>query len=283
MNSIDSINLLIKLALTEDIGKGDITTNLTIPPNKQAEAHIIAKQNGIIAGLPLISLIYKDLHKNIKVVLKVKDGAKVKKGQIIAVVKGSAHQILTGERTVINFLQRLSGIATLTNKYVQLVKKYKVKILDTRKTIPGWRQLDKYAVKTGGGTNHRMGLYDSILIKNNHLSIIGGIHKLNLCKLVVSLPNYPRLPVEIEVRSTKEFHEALRIKPNTILLDNMTPNEIKKIVQLRNKLTPKIKLEVSGGVNLGNIRKYAQTKVDYISIGALTHSAPALDIAMHII
>jgi len=272
---MNSINLLISLALKEDIGKGDITTNTLIPPNQKAQAHIIVKQSGIIAGLPLVNTIYKHLNKNINITPKVKDGAKVKKGQVVAVIKGSARAILTGERTVLNFLGRFSGIATLTNQYVQQVREYKVKILDTRKTIPGWRELDKYAVRTGGGTNHRMGLYDAILIKNNHLAILGGINRLNPCNL--------RLPLEIEVRNLNEFRTALGLKPNIIMLDNIKPPEIKKAVQLRNKLNPEIKLEVSGGINLKNIQQFASTGVDYISIGALTHSAPALDIAMKVV
>lgn len=275
MISSNSINLLISLALTEDIGKGDITTNTLIPPNQKTQTHIIAKQQGVIAGLPLISTIYRYLNKNIKVTLKVKDGAKVKDGQVVAIVKGSAHQILTGERTVLNFLGRLSGIATLTNQYVQKVKKYGVTILDTRKTIPGWRELDKYAVRMGGGTNHRMGLYDAILIKNNHLAILGGINNINLRRL--------NIPLEIEARSLNEFRTILDLRPDIIMLDNMKPTEIKKGVQLRNKLNPKVKLEVSGGINLKNIQQFASTGVDYISIGALTHSAPVLDIAMRVI
>lgn len=271
----NSINSLIILALTEDIGKGDITTNTLIPPNRKIRANIIAKQKGVIAGLPLISKIYKYLNKNIKVTLKVKDGAKVKEGQVVAIIKGPAHQILTGERTVLNFLGRLSGIATLTNQYVQKVREYGVTILDTRKTIPGWRELDKYAVKMGGGTNHRMGLYDAILIKNNHLAILGGISNMNLRR--------SNIPFEIEARNLNEFTAALKMKPDIIMLDNMKLPEIKKAVQLRNKLSPKVKLEVSGGINLKNIRQFASTGVDYISVGALTHSAPALDIALHVI
>jgi len=281
-NSTNSLTLLIGLALTEDIGKGDITVNTLIPPNQKAQANIITKQKGIIAGLPLISMVYKYLNKSIKVTLKVKDGARVKEGQVIATVTGLARPILTGERTMVNFLGRLSGVATLTNQYVQRVKKYGVTILDTRKTIPGWRELDKYAVRMGGGTNHRMGLYDVILTKSNHLAIIGGIDNFNL-------RNPPdgesglRIPIEIEVRNIKEFHTALSKKPNIIMLDNMKPPEIKKAVQLRNKLNPKVKLEVSGGINLKNIQRFASTRVDYISSGALTHSAPALDIAMHVV
>jgi nicotinate-nucleotide pyrophosphorylase (carboxylating) len=279
MNYLDR---LIKLALAEDIGKGDVTTKTFLSVRHKAEAYITAKQPGIIAGLFLINLIYKRLGKNIKVTLKAKDGAKVKQSQIVAVVKGPADPVLAGERTVLNFLQRLSGIATLTNQYVQRVKKYGVTILDTRKTVPGWRELDKYAVKTGGGTNHRMGLYDSILVKNNHLNLLGGM--LNLAMWYPFNPMTPsELPVEIEVRNLNDFRIAAALRPDIIMLDNMTPRAIKKIVHLRNKSHPNIELEVSGGINLGNIRKYAATGIDYISIGALTHSAPALDIAMHIV
>jgi nicotinate-nucleotide pyrophosphorylase (carboxylating) len=273
---MNSLNTLIAFALKEDIGKGDITTKLLVSPSKKGKAFVIAKQSGIIAGLYLINKIYKRLDKNIKVNLKAKDGAKVKAGQIVAVIQGRLRHILTGERTVLNFLQRLSGVATLTNEFVSKVKRYNVKILDTRKTIPGWRALDKYAVKTGGGTNHRKGLYDAMLIKNNHIDIAGGINKIRLLKKKT-------VPVEIEARNLKEFNSALKLNPDIIMLDNMKTVSIRQAMILRNKLNRKIKLEISGGVNLDNVESFARAGVDFISVGALTHSAPAVDISMKIL
>jgi len=296
---MNSINSLITLALKEDIGAGDITTNTLIPAKQTSAAIIIAKEPGIIAGLPLISAVYKRLNRNIAVTLKVKDGARVKSGQVVAVVKGPTRAILSGERTVLNFLQRLSGIATLTNQFVNKVKcsgvnpaparRGGVKILDTRKTVPGWRVLDKYAVKTGGGFNHRLGLYDAFLIKNNHLAVLGGINKLNLCNLWLK-----RLPIEIEVANLNQFILALTLLSSTpfskavVMLDNMTPKQIKEAVTIRNKtdltsLTDQtVMLEASGDITLKNISRFAATGVDYISIGALTHSPKALDIALRI-
>ncbi|MBI4835135.1 MAG: carboxylating nicotinate-nucleotide diphosphorylase [Planctomycetes bacterium] len=275
MNSKNTINL-IKLALNEDIGKGDITSKSVIPAGKKVKAFIIAREDCIICGLPLINKIYKKISGNIKISLKTQDGKLAKKGKVLAALKGPARPILTGERTVLNFLQRLSGIATLTDKFVNKANKYKVKILDTRKTVPGWRMLDKYAVKTGGGINHRKGLYDAILIKNNHIDIAGGINKIRL-------PKMKSVPVEIEARNLGEFSLAIKLKPDIIMLDNMKTGNIKQAVKLRNKFNRNVKLEISGGVNLDNVESFARTGVDFISVGALTHSAPAVDISMKIL
>jgi len=275
------------MALKEDLGSGgDITTNTLIPAKHKSTAIIITKEPGIIAGLPLISAIYKQLSRSTKVTLKVKDGARVKPGQVVAIIKGPTRTILTGERTALNFLQRLSGIATLTSQFVAKVKPYGARILDTRKTVPGWRILDKYAVKTGGGFNHRLGLYDAFLIKNNHLSVLGGINKINLrnlCNLWLK-----RLPIEIEVRNLNQFIMALTLFSTSgfpgaiIMLDNMTPKEIKEAALIRNRVAREIQLEASGGITLKNISRFAATGVDFISIGALTHSPKALDIALRI-
>lgn len=284
MNSLD---YLIKLALKEDIGRGDITTNILIAPHLHARAVIIVRQDGVIAGLSLIRQIYRVLDKRIKVRLKTKEGSKVKKGREIAIIHGPARAILTGERTVLNFLQRLSGIATLTHQFVQKVKRYRVKILDTRKTIPGWRELDKCAVCAGGGYNHRMGLYDAVLVKENHLAVLrkrGASHLKVIAEAmeVVNKRWKKRKTVEIEVRSLKEFQKALQGHPDIIMLDNMKPDKIRPAVKLRNELDPEAKLEVSGGINLNNVEVFAKTGVDFISVGALTHSPPALDISMNI-
>jgi nicotinate-nucleotide pyrophosphorylase (carboxylating) len=307
-NSTNSINSLIESALKEDIGNGDITTHALIPKNQKSTAIITAKEDGIVAGLPLIKLIYQKLSRNIKVTLKVKEGSSVKKDSFLAVIEGNTKAILSGERTVLNFLQRLSGIATLTNQFVKQVAGYKVKILDTRKTVPGWRILDKYAVKTGGGVNHRFGLDDAFLIKGNHLktlSIWEALQKTqNLSKRIKRIPQIQQInpfnpsyrlnpltksiPVEIEVRNLDEFTMVLifltdkAITKSIIMLDNMTPKEIKEAVTIRNETNKKIMLEASGGITLDNIRQLAATGVDYISIGMLTHSPKALDISLRI-
>jgi len=294
------------MALKEDLGsKGDITTNTLIPAEHKSTAIIITKEPGIIAGLPLINAIYKRLNRNIAVILKVKDGARVKPGQVVAIIKGQTRAILTGERTALNFLQRLAGIATLTSQFVAKAKPHGVKILDTRKTVPGWRPLDKYAVKTGGGFNHRFGLYDAFLIKNNHLktlSIVEALQKIqNFCKQIKRIPQIQQInpqnrlnpltkfvPIEIEVRNLNQFILALTLLSTSkfpravIMLDNMTPAQIKEAVTIRNKTARQVLLEASGGICLENIGKYAANRVDYISIGALTHSPKALDIALRI-
>jgi nicotinate-nucleotide pyrophosphorylase (carboxylating) len=303
MNSTNSINCLIEFALKEDIGSGDITTNALIPANQKSAAIITAKESGIVAGLALIKLIYQKLSPNIKVAFKVKEGARVKEGSVVAVVKGPIRAILSGERTVLNFLQRLSGIATLTNQFVKKVSGYKVKILDTRKTVPGWRLLDKYAVKIGNGFNHRFGLDDAILIKNNHLSALNPkkteqfSSTIKALEIISQSRRAKHKSIEIEVGNLDEFSIALIFltdrfallttskapRKAIIMLDNMIPREIKKAVEIRNKTNRNIMLEASGGITLNNIKQFASTGVDYISIGVLTHSPKALDISLKII
>ncbi|HLD36179.1 MAG TPA: carboxylating nicotinate-nucleotide diphosphorylase [Planctomycetota bacterium] len=291
---MNSINNLITLALKEDAGTGDITTTTLIPANQTSTAMIIVKEPGIIAGLGLIKPIYHKLSSQVKVTLRKKDGTRVKPGQIVAIIKGPTRAILTGERTVLNFLQRLSGIATLTSQFAAKAKPYGVKILDTRKTVPGWRLLDKYAVKTGGGFNHRMGLYDAFLIKNNHISVLGGINKINMDMLWKAW--LKDLTAEIEVRDLNQFVFIIAMLKSVpfpkvvIMMDNMTPSQIKEAVIIRNKTAKwanrpagqTVMLEASGGINLENVSKYAATGVDYISIGALTHSPKALDMALRV-
>lgn len=298
---MNSIKTLIDLALKEDIGKGDITTNLLIPAGHRSVASIIAKEPGVICGLSLLGAIYKKVNRSVRVTLKVKDGARVRPGKVVATIKGQTRAILSAERTTLNFLQRLSGIATLTSQFVSKVKGTDVKILDTRKTAPGWRLLDKYAVKTGGGFNHRLGLYDAFLVKNNHLktlSIAEALWKIqNFCKQInPQNPLTKFVPIEIEIRNLNEFILALTLLSTVksahrvIMLDNMAPEQIREAVVIRNKAGKLIRweterailLEASGGVNLGNVRRYAATGVDYISIGALTHSFKALDISMRL-
>jgi nicotinate-nucleotide pyrophosphorylase (carboxylating) len=282
---------LIQSALKEDIGRGDITTKTLIPPTKYIRSVIIARQSGIIAGLPLVTLIYRQLDKQVRVKLYCRDGASVSKGKRLALVVGPARTILTGERVVLNFLQRLSGIATYTNKFVSKVRGYRTRILDTRKTVPGWRYLDKYAVKVGGGRNHRFGLYDAVLVKGNHLRVLQNKNqsdsRLDLIPEVINRLRRVyncRHTIEAEVTNLNEFSSALDARPDIIMLDNMPLGQVKKAVALlRHSPAPRPLLEVSGGVNLENVTAIARTGVDFISIGALTHSAPALDLAMEVV
>jgi len=225
--------------------------------------------------LKIAKLVFKTLDKKIKFSSSLRDGNILYPGEVIATLQGEARYLLMGERTALNFLQRLSGIATLTRRFVDRCQNTKVKILDTRKTTPGLRLLEKYAVRVGGGRNHRMGLYDMILIKDNHIAMAGGIDEA----IRRAKKSRKKVGLEVEVKNLKELREALGLKVKRIMLDNMGVREVKKAVELAKGTT---KLEVSGGINLRNVRKYAETGVDYISIGALTHSARALDISMEI-
>jgi nicotinate-nucleotide pyrophosphorylase (carboxylating) len=267
---------LIKLAIEEDIGTGDVTSNNIIPETKQAEAIILAKADGIICGLDIAEEIYKELNKEIKFEKKVKDGDNVKAGDYIALIKGNARAILSGERIVLNLLSHLSGVSTQTRKYVDKIKDYKTKILDTRKTLPGFRKLQKYAVKTGGAENHRIGLYDMVMIKDNHIKVAGSItNAVNAIK-----DKIPKdMDVEVETETLEEVQEALEAGIDWIMLDNMSIENLKKAIELING---KAKTEASGGVNINNIKEVAATGVDYISIGALTHSVKELDLSMNI-
>ncbi|MFC1496042.1 carboxylating nicotinate-nucleotide diphosphorylase [Candidatus Margulisiibacteriota bacterium] len=269
---------LIKMALAEDVGIGDVTTEL-ITSNlklKTSKAQIITKETGMIAGLPLAKLVFEVIDKKIKFTQKVKDGKQVKKGAVIAEIKGSAESILKGERLVLNFLQQLSGVATLTNQFVELVKGTRCKILDTRKTTPLWRGAEKYAVLAGGGSNHRFGLYDAILIKDNHIVIAGGIDKA----IRAIKANRAEGEIEIETKNIKEVKSAITAGADKVLLDNMDIKTLKQAVRLCKK--NKMWCEASGGVNLRTVRAIAKTGVDAVSIGALTHSAKALDISLKI-
>lgn len=267
---------VISTALKEDIGSCDVTTDLLIPKKEKATASFIAKQDGIIAGLDAAKMVFKKLDEKIKWKSFVEDGAKVKVGTTIAEVRGSMRAILSGERTALNFLQRISGIATLTSVYVEKISGTNAKILDTRKTVPGLRLFDKYAVKCGGGTNHRIGLFDMVMIKDNHIKAAGSITKA-VNKIRKSIPK--KMKIEVETTNLREVEEALRLNVDVIMLDNMNLNEMKEAVRLINK---KCFVEASGGVNLETVRAIAETGVDFISVGALTHSVKALDISMKI-
>lgn len=263
---------LMRRALKEDLGQGDITSQAFIPKQLKAQAHILAKESGVLAGTGPAREIFRLLKVNFKPLKK--DGSPIKKGQVLAKLSGPARGILTGERTALNFLQHLSGIATQTKKYKGKLKGARAILLDTRKTVPGLRLLEKQAVKAGGGTNHRMGLYDAVLIKNNHLKLLGGMGR-TLRQLK------HKRAAEIEARTIEQVKAAAAARVGRILLDNMSLKNFRRSVKICRKFG--VRCEASGGVNLKNIRAIAKTGVNYISVGALTHSAPALDISLKII
>lgn len=274
--NFEAIRPLIEYALNEDIGTGDITTNSIIPGELITHASIMAKSPGVIAGLPVAEYVFRSLNPDIEWNALVEDGDKVDKGEIIVKIKGSFRALLTGERLALNFLQRMSGIATMTSKYVAAVKEFKTEILDTRKTIPGLRILDKYAVKMGGGTNHRIGLYDMVLIKDNHIKVAGGI--ANAVEQVRKNSNQ-NIKIEVETTTLKEIHEALGKGVDLIMLDNMTTGMMAEAVRIING---RAKVEASGNMTFDRLKEVAATGVDYISVGALTHSVMAMDISMNI-
>ncbi len=273
---------LIRLALAEDLGEsGDRTSLATIPADKWATANFVARMTGVIAGLPVTESVCTALDPQLRFEPIISDGSNVIRGTVLATVTGSLRSILAAERTALNFLQRLSGIATLTRQYVDAVAGLPVLILDTRKTTPGWRLLEKYAVRMGGGTNHRIGLYDAILIKDNHIAGIEGPTPVRRSvELARAYPGNDGLAVEVEVDSITQLEEVLPAKPEIVLLDNMTPDQLRACVALRNQFAPDTLLEASGGVALATLRGIAKTGVDRISVGALTHSAAAFDIGL---
>ena len=279
---------LIRNALKEDIGSGDITTELLIPKNKVIKAVIILKEKAVVAGLEIAQRVFRAIDKNIQFKVTSADGSQEKPGKIIAKIQGQAGSILSGERTALNFLSHLSGVATVTRSFVDEVKPYKAKIMDTRKTTPGLRELEKYAVALGGGHNHRMGLWDAVLVKDNHIAVLKagarGINIKDIARLVKE--KKPKgMKTDIEVRNLKEFQEVLEIPPDIIMLDNMDISQIKKAVAMRDAQPSRknVKIEVSGGVRLSNIKAIARAGVDMISIGALTHSAKAVDMSLEVI
>ncbi len=269
---------IVRLALAEDLGQGDITTNGLIPNTFKAKARLIAKADGIVCGMILTQQTFKTLSPRLQFKALVKDGQRVKKGQVLAQIEGPGRALLSGERVAINFLSFLSGIATKTRSFVDAVKPYKSIILDTRKTTPLLRVLKRYAVRCGGGVNHRYNLNDMAMIKDNHR--VACFKKHSLIEAVDRLKSTTKKRIELEVDTWEQFQEALQSKADIILLDNMTPKQIKRAVMERNRIKSKILLEASGGINLGDVKKYAATEVDRISIGELTHSVQALDISL---
>ena len=273
---------LIDLALEEDLGaEGDLTSRAVIPPELPGRAALVARSAGVVAGLPAARQTFAVIDPQLSFQTLVPDGSAVAPGTVLAVVGGRMRSILTGERTALNFLQRLSGVATQTAKYVQAVAGLPCQVLDTRKTTPGWRRLEKYAVRRGGGHNHRMGLGDGVLIKDNHLAAVGGgpaavAEAVRLARALYG----SRFPLEIEVDDLEEFDAALAARPDIVLLDNMKPDLLREAVRRRNATASGVLLEASGGVTLATLRAIAETGVDCVSVGALTHSAVALDIAL---
>lgn len=277
----ETVDHLIRHALIEDIGKGDITTQLTIPEDKQIKAQIVAKEDCVVCGIDIAKKTFEMVDKKIDFRAFAREGQKVQRNKILAVITGNARMILNAERVALNMMTLLSGIATKTREYVDKVEPYRTKITDTRKTMPGLRELQKYAVRVGGGYNHRISLDEMILIKDNHIKVTEGYNKL---------PKIPKgFKIEIEVQDLQEFKHALRFKPDIIMLDNMEPAQIKEAVELRNAIDftkshhPKTKLEASGGITLANVKDVAATGVDIISLGDLTHSVDAVDISLDVL
>ncbi|MBI5888331.1 MAG: carboxylating nicotinate-nucleotide diphosphorylase [Deltaproteobacteria bacterium] len=272
----DYAALIVKAALAEDIGSGDITTAAIVQPGMRGQCVITAKEDMTVAGLFIAEMAFRHLDKDVVFKPFGKDGEHVKKGHTIATVAGRLGALLTAERVALNFLQRLSGIATLTRRFAAKAAPHGARILDTRKTTPCLRMFERYAVRAGGGSNHRFGLFDAVLIKDNHIKAAGGVQK------AISRVNdryQKRMPVEVEVTSLKETKEAVRAGADIIMLDNMGIADIKKAIKLINGLAL---IEASGGINIDNVEAVARTGVDFISVGALTHSARAADISMEV-
>ncbi len=267
----------LKLALEEDLGEGDVTTGATVPPGMKGRARIVAKQRGIVCGLQVVNKVLQLADPALQVEFFRKDGDPVRPGEELALVSGEMASILKAERVALNLLGHLSGVATLTAKFVEAVKGTGCTILDTRKTTPLWRDLEKYAVRVGGGKNHRLGLFDMFLIKENHIAAAGGITTAIQRVLEYRSEKKKPLLIEVEVRNREEFLEAARFPVDRIMLDNMTVEQVREIVHLNQN---KIELEVSGGVDLSNIRAYAETGIAFISVGKITHSVPVLDVSM---
>lgn len=270
------VDEIITLALREDIGEGDISTDSLIGDSEQASAYIIAKEEGILAGLPVAERVFRRLDPKINWYVHKSDGDKVANGDLIVEFTGKLRAILTGERTALNFLQRMSGISTAAGKFADAVKEFNTRILDTRKTAPGQRMLDKYAVKMGGGTNHRIGLYDMVMIKDNHIKGAGSISN---AVRIVREKTPPHIKIEVETTSLDEVKEALASGADIIMLDNMSIEMMKQAVEIING---RAKVEASGGVSFDKLKSIAATGVDFISVGALTHSVKALDLSQYI-
>lgn len=292
---IEDCRRLIRLAVAEDLGRTyDWTTVSLAAEGSQGSADVIVRKAGVVCGLAAAGLVLEEMNAQVQWQPLVSDGAQVAAGAVVAHLAGSARDLLTGERTLLNFLGRLSGIATLTRQFVDAVVGTKARIYDTRKTTPGWRRLEKYAVRCGGGHNHRTGLYDAVLIKDNHLALgrqsHSGIHytpaeaveksRQFVREMLAGDPLGNEMLIEVEVDSLDQFRQVLPAQPDIVLLDNMTPDQLRQAVAIRSELGSSAELEASGGVNLQSVRAIAESGVERISIGALTHSAPNLDVGL---
>lgn len=273
---LEAAKTLIKLALEEDVATGDITTDNLIPAETRRKAYMIAKADGVIAGLPVAEMVFRQLDESLTWQPQVKEGDRVTNGTVLVRFEASYRALLTAERTALNFFQRLSGIATMSAKYADAVKETKTVILDTRKTLPGFRILDKYAVKAGGATNHRIGLFDMVMIKDNHIEVAGGITPA-VKQIRTKIPS--DIKIEVEITTLDQVQEALEAGSDIIMLDNMDNETMAKAVKL---IDGKAKVEASGNMTMERLRGVASTGVDYISIGALTHSVQAMDISQRL-
>lgn len=284
------VQQLIQLALKEDLGQGDVTTRIIIPASKRIQAIITTQEAAVVAGSEIAVAVFRVLDPTIQIRFLAQEGEKIKSGKRVLQLKGKAGAILSGERVALNFLSRLSGIATLTRQFVEKIRPLQTQILDTRKTTPGWRILEKYAVRAGGGNNHRQGLYDQILIKDNHLYILqmDKKWKRNRKKFwdrlfrEIRVKNKRNLVIETEVHTLSDLPHVLANDPDWILVDNFTPAQVRKAVILRSQIAPDVLMEASGGISIYNVRQYAQTGVDALAIGRLTHSAKSINFSLEI-
>jgi nicotinate-nucleotide pyrophosphorylase (carboxylating) len=284
LSEIHQAKQLIHLALDEDLGtSGDITSLSTIPEAATSIGRFVARRDGVISGLPIVGLIAEQFQPGINWKPFVSDGDRVSPGEVLGEVSGQTRSILALERISLNFLQRLSGIATLTNRFVEKTTGTKARVLDTRKTTPGWRVLEKYAVRCGGGHNHRIGLHDAILIKDNHLAALvanGCVHPITEAVQRAKAFAGPKVFITVEVDRLDQLAEALAVHPDCILLDNFTPELAAAAIVKRATIAPNVLLEISGGLTIDKISEFSRLGVDRLSVGALTHSAPAMDIAL---
>lgn len=271
----DEIRRIVRDALGEDVGSGDVTSKAVVPASTRLEGEFVVKAPGIVAGLAVVGEVFAQIDDQIIYTPLTEEGAPVSVGDVVARVEGRGPGVLTGERVALNFLQRMSGIASVTRRYVDAVAGTRARILDTRKTAPGLRQLDKLAVRLGGGTNHRFGLYDMVLIKDNHIKAAGGIAEAVGRAREVSRG----LAIEVEVESLAQLEEALAVGVDRIMLDNMSPELMRQAV---GRTAGRVELEASGGITLDSVAQVAETGVDFISVGALTHSVRALDVSLEI-
>ena len=266
---------IIEHALAEDVGSGDITSDAILPADMTCRGKIVCKQDGVVAGMPVVRRVFEIVDDRIQFDAKTRDGDKVQEDQIVIRLNGPARGMLRAERVALNFLQHLSGIATFANRFVKAVDGTRTQILDTRKTTPGLRLLEKYATRAGGAVNHRMGLYDDVLIKDTHLALVGGVSPA----LRAMRKAHPEAPINVEVSNLQELEQALVDKAPRVLLDNFAPGQVREAMQM---IRGRAKVEISGGVTLANARAYALAGADYISVGALTHSSTALDFSLKV-